>query len=95
LADQLLQLSLKKHWCAGANGRSWSARLGLRHLLHAENQTVYFSSHRLQGNQMKNYLNSHQRTIEGSFLILRDALQFRVNYRNQTVADVFRNAIAS
>ena len=42
---------------------------------------------------MKNYLNSHQRTIQGSFLILRDALQFRVNCRNQTIADVFSNAI--
>ena len=55
----------------------------------------YFSSLRLPGNQMKNYLNSHQRTIQGSFLILWDALQFRVNCRNQTIADVFRNAIAS
>ena len=42
---------------------------------------------------MKNYLNSHQRTIQGSFLILRDALQLRMNYRNQTIADVFSNAI--
>ena len=30
---------------------------------------------------------------QGSFLILRDALQLRMNYRNQTIADVFSNAI--